>query len=704
MNVHQDLNSKKRRSRVSQVGSLGNINTLSEMNNKKSLIKKKRDLTCLLIVVLYLFSLHFITNRNDRDCLIGNYLNSTQDLNRDVVKQHKLLRSNTNSQEERTSQQQQERKAEQEESFPQQTNQESICPSILQSMGADTSSTSNIWHHLQQQIIHGSFFPQQLQDSKPYQHWIQTLYKYYTVDKLRRTIAHPASPKVIAKLSSLMREYRLYNSQNQHLQKQIRILILGGSVTAGHDCRWPDWLGNDKPDQSNHQIPFHNCAWPARFENLLNTLFGDVFHVDNLASGGASSVWGSMLLERRLFNDPDTIPDIIISAYSANDAKRNDGTKPSDIVYGHMQDLIQAAQDLQPCEHDLPLVIMADDFYGDLPYQASRFSSYVYQLSQWSNLMAVSGSSVLRYKLLQELMDAETVHPLVNSNFGIHLGMGFHMGMAWIMLFNFVNAFVSVCNDEHVGINYLDETEIGKVGVNSTIAGDPNLLPSIVKGEPSAKHFAHLDESLGTVADVSRHYQENVERRKKLCENKDTIGKCTYSWFVNMAGSGVSSKAEINDKMRPVLYDYEGWPSMRNAWWGKGTTTAHQVPKISWSAKRNGATFTMKLDNVTSSTKYVLLQTMKSYSDEWKGSKLQLVFSILRNGQVLKKDWYTHVDNSTVTAHYIDGYHKDKTSVYYPHRFPLPQNGADIGDTVIMNATLVGGSKFQISGISFCAI
>lgn len=678
---------------------------------KKKSIKKRRDLTCLLIVVMYLFSLHFITNRDDRDCLIGNYLNATQDTNRNDVKKPYLLRSNTKETTSRH-EHQEERKEREEKSFPLQTIQDSICPSILQSMGADKSSTSIVWQKLQHQIINGSFFPLQLQDSQPYQHWIQTLYKYYTVDKLRRTVAHPASSHTIAKLSSLMQQYTIHNSQHQHLQKfkrkQIRILVLGGSVTAGHDCRWPDWLGNDRPNQSNHQIPFHNCAWPARLENLLNTLFGDIFHVDNLASGGASSVWGSMLLQRRLFNDPDKVPDIIISAYSANDAKQNDGTKASDIVYGHMQDLIQAAQDLQPCENDLPLVIMADDFYGDLPYQASRFSSYVYQLSQWSNLMAVSGSSVLRYKLLQELHDAETLHPLVNSNFGIHLGMGFHMGMAWIMLFNFVNAFVSVCNDEHVGIRYLEETEKGldstNVGVNATVAGDPDLLPSIVKGEPSAKHFAHLDESLGTVADVSRHYQENVERRKKLCENKDTIGKCTYSWFVNMAGSGVSSKAEINDKMRPVLYDYEGWPSMRNAWWGKGTTTPHQVPKISWSAKRNGATFTMKLNNVTSSTKYVLLQTMKSYSDEWIGSKLQLVFSILRNGQVLKKDWYTHVDNSTVTAHYIDGYHEDKTSVYYPHRFPLPQNGAEVGDTVIMNATLVGGSKFQISGISFCTI
>jgi hypothetical protein len=276
--------------------------------------------------------------------------------------------------------------------------------------------------------------------------------------------------------------------------------------------------------------------------------------------------------------------------------------------------------------------------------------------------------------------------------------MGFHMGMAWIMLFNFVNAFVSFCNDNHIGEKY-----IMKEMHNTFTPGDIDLLPSILKGEPSTKHFSKLNEKTGNVADVSQNYRNNMERRKNLCKNKNALGKCTFSWFVNMAGTGFSSKHEINEKMIPVLYDYEKWPSMKNAWWGTGISRPNKVPVISWAAARKGATFTMRIENVTFTTKFALLQTLKSYTDEWKDSKLQVIFFILQNGEELKSDWYTFVNNSTVTSYSIDGYHEDKTSVYYPHRFPLPQNGAKKGDTVIMNATLVGGSKFQISGISFCA-
>jgi hypothetical protein len=101
--------------------------------------------------------------------------------------------------------------------------------------------------------------------------------------------------------------------------------------------------------------------------------------MSNEATEGMCLDWGAFFLKYRLFPDKERTPDVVVSAFSANDAKT--------VGYQCMQDLIEAMKDLQPFNDDGPLIIMIDDFYGDTPFQAARQTSFTHMSFMWGNLM-----------------------------------------------------------------------------------------------------------------------------------------------------------------------------------------------------------------------------------------------------------------------------------------------------------------------------
>ena len=545
-----------------------------------------------------------------------------------------------------------------------------FCPRSLASLGAPSSSSTLIWRRLHDKILSSSYdFPAEFHNSTSYRNWIGQLFQFYNAPKLRRTIAHPAPPQSIVSIFQLALEVQEHNrnNDNDEQKRTVRILVLGGSVTAGHDCQSGAAIGIQA--HLRRTRAFKDCAWPARLEHLLNSVIFDgeeIFEVSNEAMGGMSSDWGAFSLKYRLFSDKERTPDVVISAFSANDAKTG----------GALQDLIEAAKDLQPCNDDGPLIIMVDDFYGNMPFQAARHTALTYMSSMWGNLMAVSGSSVLRYKVLAEYLNNTVSHPLTNSEFGVHLGVGVHTGMAWIMLFNFVNAFVDVCNDYEIGILHHKEktyvppllskwngTENGtippvEVQPQTDLIGDPDLLQSILGGEPPFKNFGKI-KSGGTATLVADEYQESISRRKHLCKHQDKISQCAYSWFVSMNEGGINTKHKIQDVMKDVLTDdYIFYPN--GSWWADGVSRDHRPPPISWAAQKENATFTMKIENVTSDTNYVMILSMKSYDVPWLDSRLMITPRVVRANATLQ-DEMKSLQRNEDPSYFIDGYHKDRT-------------------------------------------
>ena len=95
----------------------------------------------------------------------------------------------------------------------------------------------------------------------------------------------------------------------------------------------------------------------------------------------------------------------------------------------------------------------------------------------------------------------------------------------------------------------------------------------------------------------------------------------------------------------------------------------------------------------TIDTNYLTLMTMKSYSTWWKGAELKVTVRITRSDETQSEESFS-----------ISGYHETQTSIHIPHKFQLPGGGAKKGDTIFLDAELVGGSLFKINGMALCAM
>ena len=313
-----------------------------------------------------------------------------------------------------------------------------------------------------------------------------------------------------------------------------------------------------------------------RLEHLLNDVVfqGErVVEITNMATGGQTSEWGALLLEYRLFPEPEKLPDVIISAFSANDESK-EPNENEHVFYEFMQDFVKAANNLHPCDDNAPLLIMADDFYVDLPYQATRQTGDVLMLSAWYNLMAVDYASTVKYKVFAE-HEGNVIHPLTSMIFNVHLGIAMHIGMAWTVMFNIVNAFANVCNYFSMGVVHdtnekyippphwgntsslpstaidaspFNESAIG-VGTNETnlAALDPELLPALLRGEPPFKHFGRMPkDAWGTAEIVGSELKANIANNEALCKTlneTEQTKKCTYAWVINAMTGWVLAQA-----------------------------------------------------------------------------------------------------------------------------------------------------------------
>ena len=95
---------------------------------------------------------------------------------------------------------------------------------------------------------------------------------------------------------------------------------------------------------------------------------------------------------------------------------------------------------------------------------------------------------------------------------------------------------------------------------------------------------------------------------------------------------------------------------------------------------------------------------MNSYSPKWKDSKLAVSTTVVNSTELSAID--TNRTKSVHwggnATHYIDGYHDTKTSVHFPHKFPI-EGGAKAGDSIIVDVKLIGGQEFKIAGMALCA-
>eukprot|EP00985_Skeletonema_marinoi_P028377 scaffold24732_cov139-Skeletonema_marinoi.AAC.1 len=126
--------------------------------------------------------------------------------------------------------------------------------------------------------------------------------------------------------------------------------------------------------------------------------------------------------------------------------------------------------------------------------------------------------------------------------------------------------------------------------------------------------------------------------------------------------------------MNEVLTSSTGWKA-------EGFPIKQPRARAGFYAKEPNAHFSLKIE-ASIETKYMTIMSMKSYGNNFKDTNLEVDVRIERKGD----------DAAAATAevaksskYEVTGYHETRASIHVPHKFELPDGGADIGDSIVAN-------------------
>jgi hypothetical protein len=440
------------------------------------------------------------------------------------------------------------------------------CHSLFRWPLEESRSSGAAWNMLQDELLFATgSHPHEHATSTRFPQWVRELRAFYTPDRLRRSRAHPAPASSLRRILELV-TLRL---QDPLANDPVRIMVVGGSVTAGiascaNHVGLPDL---PSPDDVR-------CAWPHRLGRMLDEVLfrggggggvagpsgnrTDVFDVWNAAVPGFDSGMGAILFEYQLLEGLNgRRPHVVISAHSPNDAKDAD---PANLWLTGQQDLVRSAHKLRPCDDDLPLIVLADDLFGDLQLKALEQTGFVYKTSSWYNLMSIAYSNVARHASVANWHGSHHVDPMFGSNFGIHLGTGFHIAMAWTVLFNIIDALYETCVDDAETVM---PPPPPPESPNATTA-TASLSSTSTFLEPNTKYRSRY----GPSHQVKREWEANVLAKERLCNGSITYPKaepprfatnvCTYGWLAHIRSS-IAHPWNVVEAMEPVLVEAAGW-------------------------------------------------------------------------------------------------------------------------------------------------
>jgi len=534
---------------------------------------------------------------------------------------------------------------------------------------------------------------------------------------MRKTRTHTADPKAIEAILRIVQKRRkgLKKDGLSTTAEPLHMLVLGGSVPTGVGCYVNPLnltLAKMRP-----------CSWPTRLEHLFNEVFfqGDpVVTMTNMGGGGTSSWMGALVMEYQLFPDRNKIPHIIISSYAPNDYQQLDHF--GGIFYSTLQNFIQLAKNVRPCEEDLPLVVIADHAYGDEKNQSvtdsQTLTGYYSVLAQWYDIMAFNHQNVARHELYANFNNKTATEQLVGGEYILHMGTGFHLGMAWVALFNFLEAIIDTCNDLGARTRIHETDEIPQHPSSGRI--EDHLAATT----PAVKQLSKLAKwGDGRNAEIVKVWKERVHENEQRCaairashkngENneRDADVLCPHVWMIGR-GTGINTFPELKKFLNPFLLTKHD--TKEDGWRAQGKP--RENPRTGWYGRKNGAEFKMRIPLETAPARYITIISMKSFGPDWRESLFRLEVEIERNTPLelapnanITMPIPEGTENATAIYHdqdkatfEIEGWHKQKVSVHYPFKFELPGHGAAEGDAVILKGILQGGKMFKIHGIAIC--
>ena len=470
----------------------------------------------------------------------------------------------------------------------------------------------------------------------------------------------------------------------------LRILVVGGSVTFGANCAQP--LYTAKLGGSHAYIRDQQCAWPARLQSLVNTLFGrQAIDVESMAFGGytSSTAVQDILRPRRWpARWHPHGPDIIIHAFATNDMNPAFGKRTQqDSSAGrrlqgagrHMLARLQShgtptaeferrRRDglesfirtvLSRCDH--PLLIIFDDYLGNewnvLEHELSGHSLLAHS-AQHYGLFFTSYADMVRRWVLEHPAEgllspmwwySNTVrqkrkpkHSPVLYGRQVHPGWQAHTAMAWSLAYNMILWYAAVCNHQ-------------QWTAHRAAADAPRR--ALWLPPPLFNVSTQFDQL---------HWRE--------CR-ADSGPDCSMHWSAMQAG------ADLPAEMAPFLLSSVGW------------TYDQQHKKWGWRPMQRRAPLRLSFSGKGSALSILF---MRSYGEEWGTMRVEIALDGAPSPAIVDR---------------LPGYGAKNVSISVTATYRLPP--APIGPilhgipdrdrrNVTVTMMLETGGKWKLQGMSMC--
>jgi hypothetical protein len=498
-----------------------------------------------------------------------------------------------------------------------------------------------------------------------------------TPARLRRAIRHlPTFQHATVKRIFNIIEKRLQDSENN---PPLRIAVFGGSVTIGRGCG------------GGREMQDFKCAWPQRFELLVNQFFGkEIIKIYNLGIGGTGSSTATRIIEYWMYADSNLYengPDVIINSYSTNDSLPPwiGSSKPTmtthDVIalttkmqMNAIQSFLRTALTSKRCDIQ-PLVIHVDDYLGPQQEQLMGELSYISVLTQfakWYDTGVVSYPEVVR-----DIVYKNTSDPTFFNQKDVHYGHFAHQVISWSLGFSSIELLSNYCADELHRRTF--STSMDEI--------DQPLAESLNNGTYTPILPPPLTESL-LLSNVTKEFQATLDSmdRSEINFNCSSISKenrqnpCEVAWISTPGGF---QAGQIKNFMNIFTTHNNGWEVETNGAFGWSN-------KVGWATNQPNSSFTLHFSNVTTDLNTLNVAHLKSYGEKWEGSRSK--FSGTSYGS----------DNKTIFVQEISGLHNITASLTIIEKISFSQTVRK-GESMDVRVDLVSGNTFKILGLMLCA-
>jgi hypothetical protein len=89
-------------------------------------------------------------------------------------------------------------------------------------------AASHVWQSFRNELLNASYATQDTENEK-FRPWVTELFDWYTTARMERSLSFPASSASMRHILKIIEDYPT-------TKEPLQVLVMGGSVTAGHGC------------------------------------------------------------------------------------------------------------------------------------------------------------------------------------------------------------------------------------------------------------------------------------------------------------------------------------------------------------------------------------------------------------------------------------------------------------------------------------